>query len=68
MSRGQFRCRACGDVIGTYEPLILWSGGTVREISRASELEPSPTLGKQHHSTCYRTEIDRPAPRPAPFP
>lgn len=65
MSSGQFRCQACGDLIGTYEPLILWSGGTVREISRASEPALSSNLGKQYHSACYGAEFDRREPTPS---
>jgi hypothetical protein len=68
MSGGQFRCEVCGDVIGTYEPLILWSGGTVREVSRASEPDLSPTVGKQYHSACYGAESDRPKAPPERYP
>lgn len=68
MSMDQFRCQVCGDVIGTYEPLILWSRGTVREISRASEPDLSPTVGEQYHSACYGAEFDRREPRPERYP
>lgn len=48
------RCDHCGDVIGSYEPLIVVIGAAARETSLTSE----PTVhfdvrGERYHGACY---------------
>ena len=50
------RCARCRDVIGVYEPVIVWASGAIRETSRAAE----PALGgpgaDYYHSACHAAQ------------
>jgi hypothetical protein len=48
------RCRACGDVIGVYEPMIVLTDGQARNTSRAAEKSTARPLGECYHHACYR--------------
>lgn len=47
------RCRACGDVIGVYEPLVTLIDGQANETSRAAR-EDVGALGEEcYHHACF---------------
>jgi hypothetical protein len=46
------RCAQCGEVIGTYEPLILASDDGFRKTSQASEPHLLPTTEACYHLAC----------------
>jgi hypothetical protein len=47
------RCHHCGDVIGTYEPMIVVADGETRNTSRAAELATGEPTGECYHQSCY---------------
>jgi hypothetical protein len=47
------RCRACGDVIGYYEPLVLLESTGTRETSVAAEPGIRVASGQRFHRGCY---------------
>ena len=51
------RCRHCGDVIGTYEPMIVLAEGEARRTSRAAERAAERAtwapMGECYHNHCY---------------
>jgi len=50
------RCSHCGDVIGSYEPLIVLLDDEVRETSRAAEPELALDTGAERfHVACFST-------------
>ncbi len=53
-SQEPLRCRHCGDVIGTYEPMVALIEGEPRVTSRAAERDSSIVLGDCFHEVCYR--------------
>lgn len=59
----RLRCRRCGDVIGVYEPLIVFVEGQPRETSRLAE--PQAGALECYHRACYESltapERDEPA-------
>jgi hypothetical protein len=46
-------CGHCGDVIGTYEPLVLVCGGQARMTSVAAEPRVDGEPGEHFHRSCY---------------
>jgi hypothetical protein len=50
------RCQRCGDVIGSYEPMILLESGGVRETSRAAEPKAASPCSEHYHRDCYIAE------------
>ncbi|MBV8990307.1 MAG: hypothetical protein JOY58_02530 [Solirubrobacterales bacterium] len=54
------RCSRCGDIIGSYEPLVHVSGGSARETSRAAEPHLLGAGGELFHRDCY--DPDRTGP------
>jgi hypothetical protein len=57
------RCRACGDVIGYYEPLVLLESTGTRDTSVAAEPEIRVASGQRFHRGCYTSA---PAELPPP--
>lgn len=49
----RLRCVRCGEVIGSYEPLVLRLGGRARETSRAAEPDIVLEPGEHFHERCY---------------
>lgn len=48
------RCSRCGEVIGSYEPLVLLLDGEVRETSRAAEPDLALQVGAERfHIACF---------------
>jgi hypothetical protein len=47
------RCRACGEVIGVYEPLIVVAAGRVVESSRAIAPVFSDQDAEHYHRVCF---------------
>ena len=60
-----FRCVACDEPIGVYEPLVVRLGAAARETSIAAE--PSlPLPGAEHyHSACFEGPLAAAADLPA---
>jgi peptide subunit release factor RF-3 len=52
-SFGVLRCAHCGDVIGVYEPIVVRSGDSVRETSRAGEPGLPVPAGEHFHRDCF---------------
>lgn len=52
----RLRCSRCGDIIGSYEPLVHVSGRTARETSRAAEPHLLGVDGELFHLDCYDPE------------
>ncbi len=49
------RCQVCGDVIGTYEPLVVLASGEARHTSRAAERDLLRAPGEHYHRDCFLT-------------
>jgi hypothetical protein len=47
------RCRDCGEIIGSYEPLIVREDYTVRETSRVAEPGLATASGEYYHRACH---------------
>lgn len=47
------RCKRCGDVIGTYEPIVVFENGEVRETSKAAERDAAREWTEPYHRDCY---------------
>jgi hypothetical protein len=47
------RCQHCNDVIGVYEPMIVFTHGQARTTSIAAEDDCAPTVGERYHHACY---------------
>jgi hypothetical protein len=45
-----FRCVACGELIGVYEPLVVQTAGASRTTSRAAD--PDLRAGAYYHRGC----------------
>jgi hypothetical protein len=55
-------CALCGDVIGTYEPLLVVQEGGARETSYAAEPQIAQERQECYHWACYAAErSDEPA-------
>jgi hypothetical protein len=50
-------CRHCGEILGTYELLVVREDGTVRETSRAAEPELSTASGEYYHEACNTAQF-----------
>jgi hypothetical protein len=48
-----FRCRACGEVIGVYEPLIVHERNGTRTTARAAEPDLKASGSTHYHRDCY---------------
>ena len=48
----KLRCTRCGDVIGTYEPLVVLLDGRACDTSKA-EMDDGDPLGECYHRACY---------------
>ena len=59
-----FRCTACGDVIGVYEPTVVVDELGVRHTSLAADPDMQLKPGAGHyHRSCYSPEHHRPSGR-----
>ena len=47
------RCRHCGDVVGSYEPLVVLLDGRARVTSKAAEPDIKAKPGEHYHRACY---------------
>jgi hypothetical protein len=47
------RCQRCGDVIGTYEPMIVLSDGARHETSLAASPKLAGEGAEHYHSACF---------------
>jgi hypothetical protein len=47
------RCRRCDEVIGVYEPMIVFDDGRARSTSRAAEQTVEGPEGECYHAACY---------------
>jgi len=47
------RCRRCGDVIGTYEPMIVLNDGAMHETSLAASPKLASEGAEHYHSACF---------------
>jgi hypothetical protein len=47
------RCNRCGDVIGTYEPMVVLADGQARETAKAAEQDIARSIGECYHHACY---------------
>ena len=47
------KCDRCGDVIGTYEPVIVVNNGGARRTSLAAEPGLASRPGEHYHRPCY---------------
>jgi hypothetical protein len=47
------RCQQCDDVIGVYEPMIVFSDKQARGTSRAAEQAAGGPVGECYHQACY---------------
>jgi hypothetical protein len=47
------RCQRCGDVIGTYEPMIVLSDGAMHETSRAASPKLAGEGAEHYHRACF---------------
>lgn len=52
-------CRHCGDVIGTYEPMIVVIDGRVHATSILAERDREGPLGEHYHEACYAQLTDQ---------
>ncbi len=48
----KLRCARCGDVIGTYEPLVVLHDGRALDSSKA-EMAGGVPPGECYHDACY---------------
>lgn len=46
-------CEVCGETIGVYEPLVVYTGAGARTTSRAAEPELKATGSFAYHRGCY---------------
>jgi hypothetical protein len=53
LERARPRCVVCGEVIGSYEPMILVQDGKPRKTSTAAEREGAWQTGECYHAACY---------------
>jgi hypothetical protein len=49
----KLRCAHCGDVIGTYEPMVALVDGRARDTSKAAETGNEECLQNCYHQACY---------------
>jgi hypothetical protein len=49
----RLRCNRCGDVIGTYEPMVVLADGQARETAKAAEQDIARSVGECYHHACY---------------
>jgi len=47
------RCQRCGDVIGTYEPMIVLEDGDARETSKVADQKATSEWSEYYHHACY---------------
>jgi hypothetical protein len=47
------RCQRCGDVIGTYEPMIVLNDGAMHETSTAANPNLASERGEHYHRACF---------------
>jgi hypothetical protein len=57
---GVLRCSACGDAIGTYEPVLVIEHGDARASSLAREPELASMPGKIVHRSCAEAGLAEP--------
>jgi hypothetical protein len=50
---GTVRCQQCDDVIGVYEPMIVFNDKQARGTSRAAEQAVGGPVGECYHQACY---------------
>jgi hypothetical protein len=48
-----FRCQDCGEVIGVYEPLVVYDGSGAHTTSRAAEPDLRAGAAAYYHGDCY---------------
>ena len=63
------RCARCRDVIGVYEPVVVWASGAARETSRAAEPDLGGPRVECYHRSCHAAQAreaaeGRSVPRP----
>jgi len=58
------RCIRCGDVIGTYEPLVVVDATGARQTSLAAEPRLEHAGGEHYHRACYESGERAGAQRP----
>ena len=51
--RDKPRCALCGDVIGSYEPMILVEDGEPRKTSPSAKRDRDRQAGECYHAACY---------------
>ncbi len=51
--RDKLQCALCGDVIGSYEPMILVEDGKPRKTSACAERDREPHASERYHAACY---------------
>jgi hypothetical protein len=56
----KLRCVSCGDVIGTYEPLVTLCAGQTRRTSKAAEMDRCDSLGECYHRACFENKHGEP--------
>ena len=59
-----FRCQGCGEVIGVYEPLVVYDGSGAHTTSRAAEPDLRASAAACYHRDCYAT-VEQPERRTA---
>jgi hypothetical protein len=57
---GQWDCAHCGELIGTYEPMVTVDDGLVRKTSRTAEIRAGRLASEHYHLACYRLEHREP--------
>lgn len=53
------RCPTCGDVLGIYEPLLVRSGGSLRQTSFAAEPDLLGGAAAVYHRDCAPPDAPR---------
>lgn len=53
MGRMQWRCEACGEVIGVYEPCVVIDAAGERATSRLAERVAGERDGCAYHTACH---------------
>lgn len=57
--REPLRCKRCGEVIGVYEPMVVYAKGLARTTSRAAEPDLEAVAAAHYHRDCYATEAEK---------
>ncbi len=47
------RCQRCGDVIGTYEPMIVLKNGEAQETSKLADPNAASERSERYHRDCF---------------